>query len=57
MAGLTYGDKTHACVVAVGDHFALFFAVDEVVVVLHAEETVLEGRVFDEIRDSLGDLT
>ena len=33
---VAYGDKTHAGVEAVGDHFALFFTVDEVVVVLHA---------------------
>lgn len=36
------GDKAHTCLFAVGDHFALFLAVTERVVVLHRHK---EGPV------------
>lgn len=32
------GDYTNACVIAESVHFTLFFSVEEVVVVLHADE-------------------
>ena len=35
---MTYWDKTNACLVTEAIHFALFFAVEEAVVVLHADE-------------------
>ena len=34
----THGDYAYAGVSAVWEHFSLFFAVDEIVVVLHADE-------------------